>query len=108
MLCEANTLLNPAVLTLLVLGILALLISGIGGVLGGYVLYFASGKKFNPVVGIAGVSCVPTCAKVAQKCVAEENPGVVVLPSALGASISGVITSAILASILISVVRQLQ
>ncbi len=107
-LCEANTLLNPAVLTLLLLGILALLISGIGGLLGGYVLYFASGRKFNPVIGIAGVSCVPTTAKVAQKCVAAEAPGVVVLPQALGASISGVITSAILASILISVVKQLQ
>jgi oxaloacetate decarboxylase beta subunit len=107
-LCEANTLLNPAVLTLLVLGILALLISGIGGLIGGYVLYFASGRQFNPVIGIAGVSCVPTTAKVAQKCVAAEAPGVVVLPHALGASISGVITSAIIASILISVVRQLQ
>jgi oxaloacetate decarboxylase beta subunit len=107
-LCEANTLLNPAVLTLLLLGILALLISGIGGLLGGYVLYFASGRRFNPVIGIAGVSCVPTTAKVAQKCVAAEAPGVIVLPHALGASISGVITSAILASILISVVRQLQ
>ena len=107
-LCEANTLLNPAVLTLLLLGILALLISGIGGLLGGYVLYFLSGRKFNPVIGIAGVSCVPTTAKVAQKCVAAEAPGVIVLPHALGASISGVITSAILASILISVVRQIQ
>ncbi len=59
-LCEANTILNPVVLKLLVLGILALLISGIGGILGGYVLYYWSGKKYNPVIGIAGVSCVPT------------------------------------------------
>ncbi len=103
-LCEANTILNPQVLILLVLGILALLISGIGGILGGYVLYFATGKKFNPVIGIAGVSCVPTCAKVAQKTVSEVTPDAVVLPHALGASISGVITSAIFASIFITVV----
>ena len=50
---------------------------------------------------------MPTTAKVAQKCVAAEAPGVVVLPHALGASISGVITSAILASIFISVVQRL-
>ena len=106
-LCEANTLLNPKILTLLVLGILALLVSGIGGLLGGYILYFFSGGKYNPVIGIAGVSCVPTTAKVAQKCVAAEAPGVVVLPHALGASISGVITSAIFASIFISVVQRL-
>ena len=98
-LCEAGTILNPIVLKLLILGILALLISGIGGILGGYVLYYWSGKKYNPVIGIAGVSCVPTCAKVAQKSV---GPGVVVLPHALGASISGVITSAIFAATFIA------
>nr|VFK38522.1 MAG: oxaloacetate decarboxylase, beta subunit [Candidatus Kentron sp. SD]VFK48283.1 MAG: oxaloacetate decarboxylase, beta subunit [Candidatus Kentron sp. SD]VFK80422.1 MAG: oxaloacetate decarboxylase, beta subunit [Candidatus Kentron sp. SD] len=101
-LCEANTLLDQKVLILLLLGIGALTISGIGGLIGGYILYFWSGKKYNPVIGIAGVSCVPTTAKVAQKIVAAENPDIIVLPHALGASISGVITSAIFASIFIS------
>jgi len=105
-LCEANTLLDPQVLILLLLGILALTISGIGGLMGGYILYFATGKKFNPVIGIAGVSCLPTCAKVAQKCVAEVTPDAVVLPHALGASISGVITSAIFAGIFIAAIGQ--
>ena len=104
-LCEASTILNPDVLILLVIGILALTFSGIGGILGGYVLYYATGKKFNPVIGIAGVSCVPTTAKVAQKTVAEVTPDAVVLPHALGASISGVITSAIFAGILITYFR---
>ena len=98
-LCEAGTILNPVVLKLLVLGILSLLISGIGGIIGGYVLYYWSGKKYNPVIGIAGVSCVPTTAKVAQKSV---GPGVIILPHALGANISGVITSAIFAATLIA------
>lgn len=104
-LCDANTLLDESVLTLLVLGILALFFSGIGGLLGGYALYFATGKKYNPVIGIAGVSCVPTCAKVAQKTVSAANPDSIILPHALGASISGVITSAIIASIFISQLR---
>ena len=47
-LCEANTILDPDVLILLLLGIVALTISGLGGLLGGYVLYFASGRRFNP------------------------------------------------------------
>ncbi len=104
-LCEASTILNPDVLILLLLGILALTISGIGGLLGGYVLYFATGRRYNPVIGIAGVSCLPTTAKVAQKCVAEVTPDAVVLPHALGASISGIITSAIFAGIFIAVVQ---
>ncbi len=104
-LCEASTILDPKVLILLVLGILALTFSAIGGLAGGYVLYFLSGKKYNPVIGIAAVSCVPTTAKVAQKLVTACNPRAIVLPHALGASISGVITSAIFAAVLVSVVR---
>ncbi len=103
-LCEANTILDPDVALLLVLGILALAISGVGGLIGGYILYFASGRRFNPVIGIAGVSCLPTTAKVAQKCVSEVTPDAVILPHALGASISGVITSAVFAGIFIATV----
>ena len=103
-LCEARVILSPEVLILLVLGIIALLFSGIGGILGGYVLYYASGRKYNPVIGIAGVSCVPTSAKVAQKTVSEANPDAIIMPHALGASVSGVITSAIIAGILITIV----
>jgi oxaloacetate decarboxylase beta subunit len=106
-LCEANTILNPKVLTLLLLGILALLISGIGGILGGYFMYFVSGRKVNPVIGIAGVSCVPTTAKVAQKEVNKAAPGVIILPDALGACISGVITSAIFAALYVSLIPKL-
>lgn len=104
-LCEANTLLEPTVLKLLLLGMLALLISALGGILGGYVLYFASGKKFNPMIGIAGVSCVPTTAKVVQKIATDANPSAIILPQALGANISGVITSAIIAGTFVAVLR---
>jgi len=107
-LCEAGTILHPKVLMLLILGILALLLSGIGGILGGYIVYFLTGRKFNPVIGIAGVSCVPTTAKVAQKIVSQAAPNVVVLPVALGACISGVITSAILTGIYVTLIPTLK
>ena len=101
-LCDANTIMDPKVLPLLLLGCLALLFSGIGGLLGGYFMYFVTGGKVNPVVGIAGVSCVPTTAKVAQKVVSKDNPAAVIMPAALGANISGVITTAIIAGIFCS------
>ena len=104
-LCEANTLLDPTVLKLLLLGILALLISALGGILGGYVLYFATGKKFNPMIGIAGVSCVPTTAKVVQKIATSANPSAIILPQALGANVSGVITTAIIAGVYVAMLR---
>ena len=101
-LCEANTILNPVVLKLLILGCLALLLSGIGGILGGYALYYWSGKKYNPTIGIAAVSCVPTTAKVAQKSVSAVAPHVIILPHALGANICGVITTAIFAAVYVA------
>lgn len=103
-LCEAATILDPKVLILLVLGIVALLLSAVGGLIGGYIAYFASGRKINPVIGIAGVSCVPSTAKVAQKEVSSVRPDSVILPEALGANICGVITSAILTGIFVTLV----
>ena len=103
-LTEAGTILNPKILILLVLGIIALLLSGIGGILGGYFMYFVSKGKFNPVIGIAGVSCVPTTAKVAQKEVSEVNPRAIIVPYAIGANISGVITTAILTGLYITLI----
>ncbi|MDR3224973.1 MAG: sodium ion-translocating decarboxylase subunit beta [Clostridiales Family XIII bacterium] len=103
-LCEASTLLDPDVLILLVLGIIALLLAGVGGLIGGYVVYLFNGKKFNPVIGIAGVSCIPTTAKVAQKEAQKINKRVMILQYAMGASVCGVITSAILTGIYITVI----
>ena len=72
-LCEASTIMNPKVLIFLILGMIALLLSGIGGIIGGYLVYFINGKNFNPTVGIAGVSCVPSTAKIAHHEVAAIN-----------------------------------
>ncbi|NQV55257.1 MAG: sodium ion-translocating decarboxylase subunit beta [Rhodospirillales bacterium] len=102
---EASTILNPKVLILLVLGITALLLSGIGGIIGGYLVYWFGGRTFNPVIGIAGVSCIPTTAKVAQKEAREANKFAVILPWAMGASVSGVISSAIIAGIYVTLLR---
>ena len=71
----------------------------------GYVLYFATKGKFNPMIGIAGVSCVPTTAKIVQKIATEANPSAIILPQALGASISGVITSAIIAAVFVAALK---
>lgn len=104
-LCDATTILNPKILLLLLLGMLALLLSGIGGVLGGYLVYFFTKGNFNPVIGIAGVSCVPTTAKVAQKEVSKINKMSFVMEYALSANICGVITTAILTGIYITLIK---
>ncbi|MDC7784977.1 Na+-transporting malonate decarboxylase, carboxybiotin decarboxylase subunit [Rhodoplanes sp. TEM] len=103
-LCEASTLLDVRVLLLLVLGMTALLFSGIGGLAGGWLIWALSRGNFNPVVGIAGVSCVPTTAKIAQKIVGESNPYAMILPVAMGANICGLIVSAIAVGVFASTI----
>ena len=105
-LCEASTILSKEVLPLLILGVLSLLLSAIGGIIGGYIMYFITGGKFNPAIGVAGVSCVPSTAKVVQKCVSKANPSAIVMQYALGANISGVITTAVIAAIYISILAR--
>jgi len=101
-LCDAKTLMDPIVLKLLVLGMVALLLSGIGGIIGGYFIYFIKKGNFNPAIGIAGVSCVPSTAKVVQKEVFKIDKSSFVLEYALGANICGVITTAILTGIYVT------
>lgn len=103
-LLEASTILDPTVLKLLVLGMLAVLLSGIGGILGGLIIYKLSKGRFNPLVGVAGVSCLPTTAKVAQYAAFKANKTNIILPFAMGASVAGVITTSIIAGIYISAI----
>ena len=101
-LLSAEVIMDSKVLLLLGLGMLALLLSGIGGLIGGLIYYKLSKKKVNPLIGIAGVSCVPTTAKVAQKCAAEANVFAMILPYAMGPCVAGVITTAIITGIYVS------
>jgi Na+-transporting malonate decarboxylase carboxybiotin decarboxylase subunit len=103
-LCDAKTIMDPEVGILVLLGCLALLLSGIGGLFGGWLVYWFS-TNYNPVIGIAGVSCVPSTAKLAQHAAKEANPIAMILPLALGANISGVIVTAIATGVFISTVN---
>ena len=103
-LCDAQTIMDPEVGILVLLGCLALLLSGIGGLFGGWLVYWFS-TNYNPVIGIAGVSCVPSTAKLAQYAAKEANPAAMILPLALGANISGVIVTAIATGVFISTVN---
>ena len=95
---------NTTVFKLLVLGMLALLLSGIGGILAGLLHYKLSHGKANPLLGIAAVSCLPTTAKIAQKAACEANKWALILPYAMGASVAGVVTTAIICGIYVAAV----
>jgi sodium ion-translocating decarboxylase beta subunit len=97
-----DIILDPKVLLLLVLGIIALTLSGLGGLAGGLIFRKITKEPFNPLVGLAAVSCVPTTAKVAQKCAFMANKKCMILPYAMGPNVAGVITTAIITGVYIS------
>jgi sodium ion-translocating decarboxylase beta subunit len=96
---------DPRIVLIMVLGMIALLLSGIGGIIAGLIAYKVSGGKINPLIGIAGVSCVPTTAKVAQKCALAVNKQAIILPFAMGPNVAGVITTAIISGIYVGLLR---
>ena len=98
-LLTADTILSGSVWKLLILGCLSLLLSGLGGLAGGMIAYKVSKGKINPLIGIAGVSCVPSTAKIAQKCAFQANKKAMILPFAMGPNVAGVITTAIVAGL---------
>jgi len=103
-LLSADIVADPKMFKLIILGFIALFLSGLGGIIGGLIAYKVSGGKINPLLGIAGVSCIPTTAKVVHKCAQEANPQAFIMPHAMGPSIAGVITSAIIAACYITMI----
>jgi carboxybiotin decarboxylase len=103
-LLSVTTVMDPKVFLILILGMIALLLSGVGGLLAGLIAYKVSGGKINPLIGIAAVSCVPTTAKVAQHCAMEEDETILILPHAMGPCVAGVITTAIICGIYVTFV----
>ena len=100
-----DIILNPKVLLLLVLGVIALTLSGLGGIAGGLIFRKITREPFNPLLGIAAVSCVPTTAKVAQKCALMVNKKAMILPFAMGPCVAGVITTAVITGVYINGLR---
>lgn len=103
-LLSADVCTDPRMFKLLILGFVALFLSAVGGLIGGYIAYWVSGKKINPLLGIAAVSCVPTTAKVAHKCAQEVNPRAFIILHAMGPNIAGVITTAIITAVYVTMI----
>jgi oxaloacetate decarboxylase beta subunit len=96
---------DSRVLLIMALGFVSIVLSGLGGIVSGLIAYKLSKGKINPLVGIAGVSCVPSTAKVAQKCAFAVNKQAIILPVAMGPNVAGVITTAIIAGIYVGLLR---
>ena len=62
-------------------------------------------EKINPLIGSAGVSTVPMAARISHHVGQEANPKTFLLPHAMGPNVAGVIGSAVIAGVFISLVN---
>ena len=99
---KAENFLTLQTLLIIGLGLVAFMISTMGGLLTAKIMCKLSGGKINPLIGSAGVSAVPMAARVAQKVGQEEDPSNFLLMHAMGPNVAGVIGSAVAAGVFLS------
>lgn len=99
----ADHFLTMETIKIIILGLLAFMLSTLGGLCFGKVMYKLSGGKINPLIGSAGVSAVPMAARVAQVEGQKANPANFLLMHAMGPNVVGVIGSAVAAGFMIKV-----
>ena len=91
----AEDFLKPETIMIYVMGVIAFAVGTAAGVVFGKVMYLASGGKINPLIGAAGISAFPMCARVVQKVGLEANPTNHLIMHAAGANTAGQIASVV-------------
>ncbi len=94
--------LNAKTALIIVLGLVAFMISTVGGLLTAKIMNWLSGGKINPLIGSAGVSAVPMAARVSQVEGQKADPSNFLLMHAMGPNVAGVIGSAVAAGVLLA------
>jgi len=96
---------QPTTLIILVLGLVAICLDTVFGVLFGKILYVLTGGKINPLIGAAGISAFPMSARVVQKEGQKYNKKSFLLMHAMGANAGGQVGSVMAAAVMLSVLK---
>jgi oxaloacetate decarboxylase beta subunit len=94
--------LQPTTLAILVLGLLAFVIDTAGGLLMGKLMYVLSGKKFNPLIGAAGISAFPMSARIVQRFAAKYDFENFLLMHAMGSNAAGQLASVVAGGVVLA------
>jgi len=92
---EARDFLKAETIMIYIMGVVAFAVGTAAGLILGKVMYVASGRKINPLIGAAGISAFPMAARVVQKVGLEANPNNHLIMHAAGANTAGQIASVV-------------
>lgn len=101
---SADRVFDPDTAVILGLGLAAFACGTAGGLLFAKLMNLFMKDKINPLIGSAGVSAVPMAARISHHMGQEANPGNFLLPHAMGPNVAGVIGSAVVAGLFISLI----
>lgn len=104
---DGNAFLRVETLYILAIGLLAFVMDTVGGVLFGKLMYLFSGKRFNPLIGAAGISAFPMSARIVQRIGQEYDYENFLLMHAMGANTAGQLGSVIAGGVLLALVSPL-
>lgn len=104
---NGNAFIRVETLYILAIGLFAFVMDTFGGVLFGKLMYVLSGKKFNPLIGAAGISAFPMSARVVQRVGQEYDYENYLLMHAMGANTAGQLGSVIAGGVLLALVTQI-
>lgn len=102
---EADKFLRAQTLMVLALGLIAIGLDTVMGILFGKLMCLFTGGKINPLIGAAGISAFPMAARVAQVEGQRYNKKNYLLMHAMSANAGGQIGSVIAAAVMLSVLR---
>ena len=100
---EAEKFLQTQTLIVLGLGLIAIILDTVMGILLGKLMCLLTGGKINPLIGAAGISAFPMSARVVQSEGQRYNKKSYLLMHAMSANAAGQIGSIIAAAIMLSV-----
>jgi len=89
-------------LLIMALGLLAFILDTAAGVLFGKIMYLLSGKKFNPLIGAAGISAFPMSARLVHQVAMEEDYDNFLLMHAMGANAAGQLGSVVAGGVVLA------
>ena len=92
-------------LIILILGLIAICLDTVCGVLFGKILYLVTRGKVNPLIGAAGISAFPMSARVVQREGQKYNKRSYLLMHAMGANAGGQVGSVMAAAVMLSVMK---
>lgn len=99
---SAEVFLDPQVLFIFALGVVAFATATATGIIFAKIMNLFLKNKINPLIGGAGVSAVPMSARTMQRVAWEENKKNYILMQAMGPNVAGVIGTAVAAGMFIA------